>query len=111
MMCMDEFLGKDVDIDFMFFKADFISLGIKDAAFEGIEIIERDPYPDVEYQSRRAYVFAKKPIVNRKLQQSLPAERKKPHQPKSTLCNSQERNLPCLRYGFRSLSFFVWFQL
>ena len=63
---MDEFLGKNVDIDFMFFKTDFISLCIKDAGFEGIEIIERDPYPEVEYQSRRAYVFAKKPIVKRK---------------------------------------------
>ncbi len=26
-----------------------------------IEIIERDPYPDVEYQNLRAYVFAIKP--------------------------------------------------
>jgi hypothetical protein len=62
---LDEFLGKDVDIDVMFFKTDFVSLCIKDAGFEGAEIIERDPYPAVEYQSRRAYVFAKKPIVNR----------------------------------------------
>jgi ubiquinone/menaquinone biosynthesis C-methylase UbiE len=62
---LDEFLGKDVDIDFMFFKTDFISLCIKDTGFEGIEIIEREPYPEVEYQSRRAYVFAKKPIENR----------------------------------------------
>jgi len=58
---LDEFLGKDVDIDFMFFKTDFISFCIKEAGFKGIEIIERDPYPEVEYQSRRAYVFAKKP--------------------------------------------------
>jgi hypothetical protein len=59
---LDEFLGKDVDIDFMFFKTDFISFCIKEAGFKGIEIIERDPYPEVEYQSRRAYVFAKKSI-------------------------------------------------
>jgi hypothetical protein len=26
-----------------------------------VEVIERDPYPDVEYPSRRAYVFASKP--------------------------------------------------
>ncbi len=62
---VNEFLGKDVDIDFMFFKTDFISLCIKDSGFDGIEIIEREPYPEVEYQSRRAYVFAKKPVVNR----------------------------------------------
>ncbi|MFA5904954.1 MAG: class I SAM-dependent methyltransferase [Desulfobacula sp.] len=62
---LDEFLGKEVDIDFMFFKTDFISILIKDAGFESIEIIERNPYPKVEYQSRRAYVFAKKPIKKR----------------------------------------------
>jgi hypothetical protein len=32
-----------------------------DCGFERIEIIERNPYPEVEYQSRRAYVFARKP--------------------------------------------------
>jgi SAM-dependent methyltransferase len=63
---LDAFLGKDVDIDFMFFKTDFISVLIKDARFESIEIIEREPYPEVEYQSRRAYVFAKKPIVTKR---------------------------------------------
>ena len=57
---LDEFLGKAVEIDFMFFKTDFIFDCLKDTGFESIEIIERDPYPDVEYQSRRAYVFAKK---------------------------------------------------
>jgi SAM-dependent methyltransferase len=74
---LDEFLGKDVDIDFMFFKTDFISLCVKDAGFEDIEILERDPYPEVEYQSRRAYVFAKKPTRNSEPQQSVPAGYKK----------------------------------
>jgi ubiquinone/menaquinone biosynthesis C-methylase UbiE len=60
---LDEFLGKNVEIDFMFFKSDFIFNCIKEKGFENIEIIERDPYPEVEYQSRRAYVFAKKPVV------------------------------------------------
>jgi SAM-dependent methyltransferase len=62
---LDEFLGKVVEIDFMFFKTDFILICIKDAGYVDIEIIERDPYPGVEYQSRRAYVFAKRPTVNR----------------------------------------------
>ena len=64
-ICLDEFLGKAVEIDFFFFKTDFIFICIKDAGFSDIEIIERDPYPEVEYQSRRAYVFAKKPTTNR----------------------------------------------
>ncbi len=58
---LDEFLGRKIDIDFMFFTADFISRCLKDAGFENIEITEREPYPGIEYGSRRAYVFAKKP--------------------------------------------------
>ncbi len=34
---------------------------LKEAGFEPEEAIERDPYPEIEYQSRRAYVFARKP--------------------------------------------------
>jgi ubiquinone/menaquinone biosynthesis C-methylase UbiE len=60
---IDEFLGKKVDIDFMFFTTDFIFSCLKATGFEKIEIIERDPYPGVEYESRRAYVFAVKPVV------------------------------------------------
>jgi ubiquinone/menaquinone biosynthesis C-methylase UbiE len=62
---LDEFLGKVVDIDFMFFNTGFIFTSTKDAGFVEIEIIERDPYPEVEHQSRRAYVFAKKPTISR----------------------------------------------
>lgn len=58
---ISEFLGRKVDIDFMFFTGDFISGSLKKNGFDNIEIIEREPYPDVEYQSRRAYVFAGKP--------------------------------------------------
>ena len=62
---LDEFLGKKTDIDFMFFTTDFILGCLKDGGFEKIEIIEREPYPGVEYESRRAYVFAKKPVMSR----------------------------------------------
>ena len=58
---IEEFLGKKVDIDFMFFTTHFIFSCLKDSGFEKIEIIEREPYPGVEYESRRAYVFSKKP--------------------------------------------------
>ena len=30
------------------------------AGFEEVEVIERDPYPGVEYPSRRAYLFARR---------------------------------------------------
>ncbi len=55
---LDEFLGKEIDIDFMYFPTAFISRSLRDCGFNKIETIEREPYPEVEYQSRRAYVFA-----------------------------------------------------
>ncbi|WP_028585746.1 class I SAM-dependent DNA methyltransferase [Desulfogranum mediterraneum] len=58
---LDEFLGKKVDIEVIFFPVAFIHRCLKDIGFRQIEIIEREPYPGVEYQSRRAYVFATKP--------------------------------------------------
>jgi ubiquinone/menaquinone biosynthesis C-methylase UbiE len=60
---IEEFLDKKIDIDFMFFTTDFISGCLKNSGFEKLNIIEREPYPEVEYQSRRAYVFATKPCL------------------------------------------------
>lgn len=56
-----EFLGKEIDIDFMSFPTGFIVGCLESIGFEKIEVMERQPYPQVEYQSRRAYVFAYKP--------------------------------------------------
>jgi ubiquinone/menaquinone biosynthesis C-methylase UbiE len=61
---LSDFLGKKVDIDFMFFTTDFIFSCLKDCGFEKMEVIEREPYPGAEYKSRRAYVFATKPVVS-----------------------------------------------
>jgi len=72
---LDEFLGKKVDIDFMFFTTDFIFSCLNDSGFEKIEILEREPYPVVEYESRRAYVFAIKPVM-----------RKSPLVPRTAFC-------------------------
>jgi ubiquinone/menaquinone biosynthesis C-methylase UbiE len=57
---IEEFLGKKVDVDFMFFSTGFINDCLKRSGFWKIEIIEREPYPEMEHQSRRAYVFSKK---------------------------------------------------
>jgi len=57
----DELLGSKVSLDFHFFPANRIVSALKAAGFEIEEIIERDPYPDVEHPSRRAYIFARKP--------------------------------------------------
>jgi len=58
---VEEFLGKQVDIDFMYFPVDFITDCLMRCGFEKIEVTEREPYPEVEYPSHRAYVFAGKP--------------------------------------------------
>ena len=60
---LDEFLGRRIDIDLMFFSSAFISRCLRDSGFKEVEIIEREPYPGVEYQSRRAYAFAVKPFM------------------------------------------------
>lgn len=59
----EEFNGQKIDIDFMFFTTDFIVRCLKKIGFENIEVIEREPYPKVEYQSRRAYVFTTKQVI------------------------------------------------
>lgn len=59
---LDELLGKEVSLDFLFFETEEVKDYLRTAGFELEEAIERDPYPkEVEYQSRRAYVFARKP--------------------------------------------------
>lgn len=58
----DEFFGEEVSLDFHFFESAEMKGYLTDAGFALEEVIERDPYPpEVEYQSRRAYIFARKP--------------------------------------------------
>lgn len=57
----DEFLGREVSLDFHFFETDEMKSYLIEAGFEIEEATERDPYPNVEFPSRRAYIFARKP--------------------------------------------------
>ncbi|MFZ0418906.1 MAG: class I SAM-dependent methyltransferase [Candidatus Sulfotelmatobacter sp.] len=53
--------GRAVCLDFYFFRPGNVAAYLRVAGFEIEEIIEREPYaPEVEYQSRRAYIFARK---------------------------------------------------
>jgi SAM-dependent methyltransferase len=58
---VDEFLGRAVSLDFVLFTPPVVTGELVRAGFVAIEVIERDPYPEVEYPSRRAYLFARKP--------------------------------------------------
>ena len=50
-------------LEFHFFRVSTVRGSIERAGFEIEEIVEREPYaPEVEYQSRRAYIFARKPL-------------------------------------------------
>jgi SAM-dependent methyltransferase len=58
----DDIWGCGVSLEFTFFRASTILRYMREAGLEIDKVIERDPYvPDVEYQSRRAYIFAHKP--------------------------------------------------
>ena len=57
----DDLWGIKVCLDFYFFGPDEVTGYLKAAGFEIEEIIEREPYPEVEYPSRRAYILARKP--------------------------------------------------
>lgn len=60
---LEEWWGQKVSVDFFFFRPDEMAENLKAAGFEIKEMIEREPYPEVEHQSRRAYIFARKPKI------------------------------------------------
>jgi SAM-dependent methyltransferase len=58
---VDELWGRHISLDFFFFPPLAIRRQLEAAGLEIEEIVERGPYaPDVEHQSQRAYVFARK---------------------------------------------------
>jgi SAM-dependent methyltransferase len=61
---VEEFLGRSVALDFMFLTPQVVTAELVRAGYVAVEAIERDPYPEVEYPSRRAYLFARKPECN-----------------------------------------------
>jgi len=58
---LDEWWSQPVSLDFIFLERPEMKGFLQEAGFELEEAIERDPYPDIEHQSRRAYLFARKP--------------------------------------------------
>jgi SAM-dependent methyltransferase len=58
----NELWGQSICMDFFLFQPSEIRERVEGAGLAIEEIIEREPYPlEVEYQSRRAYIFARKP--------------------------------------------------
>ena len=57
----DDFFDKPVNLDFAFFETDEMVTYLEAAGFNIKEIIERAPYPEVEYPTQRVYVLAANP--------------------------------------------------
>ena len=57
---LDEWWGQNVSVDFIFFRPEEMAVFLTSAGFLVVEIVEREPYPNVEHPSRRAYIFAEK---------------------------------------------------
>ena len=56
----EEMWGIPVSLDFVLFGREEMLGYLREAGFDVREVIERDPYPDVEHPSQRVYIFARK---------------------------------------------------
>ena len=58
---VEEMLSEPVDLEFYFYGAEQLVPSLELAGSEVLQCTERDPYgPEVETQTRRAYVLARK---------------------------------------------------
>jgi hypothetical protein len=58
----DEWWDRPVAMDFHFLQPLSVQRDLEAAGLAVEEVVEREPYaPEVEHQSRRAYIFARKP--------------------------------------------------
>jgi SAM-dependent methyltransferase len=58
---LDEWWEKPVNLDFAFFQPGEMEDWLTEAGYELEETLVREPNPEVEVATRRAYIFAKKP--------------------------------------------------
>jgi SAM-dependent methyltransferase len=56
-----ELWGIPVTLGWIFHRPEEVARSMTAAGLDVVEVIEREPYPDVEHPSRRAYVFATRP--------------------------------------------------
>lgn len=58
---VEDLWGHAVSLDFFMFQPEEMTRYLQSAGFENVRSTERDPYPDVEYPSRRVYILARAP--------------------------------------------------
>jgi ubiquinone/menaquinone biosynthesis C-methylase UbiE len=55
-----DLFGVATELDFFFYRPETIIALLTEAGFAIEESLERDPYPEIEAQTRRAYIFARR---------------------------------------------------
>ena len=55
---LGEWWGHQIAVDFVFFDPEAVKTTLQESGFRIAEALEREPYPGVEHQSRRAYILA-----------------------------------------------------
>lgn len=60
---LDEWWEKPVNLDFAFYLPDQMVTWLTEAGFDLVETLVREPNPDVEVATHRAYLFARKPAL------------------------------------------------
>jgi len=60
---LDEWWEKPVNLDFAYYQPAEMEVWLKEAGYELKEILVREPNPEVEVATRRAYLFARKPEI------------------------------------------------
>jgi SAM-dependent methyltransferase len=60
---LEEWWGEQVSLDCTFFSTEEVEAHMLAVGFEIERREEREPYPDIEYPSRRGYIRARKPAV------------------------------------------------
>lgn len=58
---LDQWWEKPVDLDFAFYLPEEMETWLKEAGYELQETLVREPNPEVEVATRRAYIFARRP--------------------------------------------------
>ena len=60
----EELWGHKISLDLVMFQRKEVETHLTNTGFSILDSLERDPYaPEVEYQSRRGYILAKKPVM------------------------------------------------
>lgn len=61
---LEEWWDKPVNLDFAFYLPNEMEGWLQEAGFELVETLVREPNPEVEVATQRAYLFARKPTAN-----------------------------------------------